>query len=53
MSGAVILVHMANPPAFYERRIYYNSDGKNLNASTPGKPQAARPSASPTRSRAR
>lgn len=38
MSGAVIIVHMANPPAFYERRIYYNSDGKNLNRVYPGKP---------------
>ena len=37
MAGAVILVHMANPPAFYERRIYYNSDGKNLNRVYPGK----------------
>lgn len=38
MSGAVILVHMANPPAFYERRTYYNADGKNLNRVYPGKP---------------
>jgi predicted deacylase len=37
MSGAVILVHMANPPAFFERRIYYNADGKNLNRVYPGK----------------
>jgi predicted deacylase len=37
MAGAVILVHMANPPAFYERRTYYNSDGKNLNRVYPGK----------------
>jgi hypothetical protein len=37
MSGAVILVHMANPPAFYERRIYLNVDGKNLNRMYPGK----------------
>ena len=37
MSGAVILVHMANPPAFYERRIYRNVDGKNLNRMYPGK----------------
>jgi predicted deacylase len=36
MNGAVILVHMANPPAFYERRIYYNRDGKNLNRVYPG-----------------
>jgi uncharacterized protein len=36
MTGAVILVHMANPPAFYERRIYRNVDGKNLNRVYPG-----------------
>jgi uncharacterized protein len=37
MSGSVILVHMANPPAFYERRIYRNVDGKNLNRMYPGR----------------
>jgi hypothetical protein len=37
MSGAVVLVHMANPPAFYDRRTYYNEDGKNLNRVYPGK----------------
>jgi hypothetical protein len=37
MSGAVILVHIANPPAFYERRIYLNVDGKNMNRMYPGK----------------
>jgi predicted deacylase len=37
MTGAVILVHIANPPAFYERRIYYNADGKNLNRVYPGR----------------
>ena len=31
MKGSVILVHMANPPGFYGRRIYYGPDGKNLN----------------------
>jgi uncharacterized protein len=36
MAGALILVHMANPPAFYERRIYRNVDGKNLNRVYPG-----------------
>jgi predicted deacylase len=36
MAGAVILVHMANPPAFFERRIYRNVDGKNLNRMYPG-----------------
>ena len=39
MSGAVILVHMANPPAFWGRRIYYGPDGKNLNRVYPGDPQ--------------
>ncbi len=37
MTGAVILVHMANPPAFFGRRIYYNVDGKNLNRMYPGR----------------
>jgi uncharacterized protein len=37
MAGSVILVHMANPPGFYGRRIYYNADGKNLNRMYPGK----------------
>jgi predicted deacylase len=37
MSGAVILVHMANPPAFFERRIYRNADGRNLNRVYPGR----------------
>lgn len=36
MAGAVVLVHLANPPAFYERRIYRNADGKNLNRVYPG-----------------
>jgi predicted deacylase len=37
MSGAVILVHMASPPTFYGRRIYYGPDGKNLNRVYPGR----------------
>jgi predicted deacylase len=37
MSGSVILVHMANPPSFYGRRIYYGPDGKNLNRMYPGR----------------
>jgi hypothetical protein len=37
MSGSVILVHLANPPTFYGRRIYYGPDGKNLNRVYPGK----------------
>ena len=36
MRGAAILVHMANPPAFYGRRIYYSPGGKNLNRVYPG-----------------
>lgn len=36
MHGSVILVHMANPTTFYGRRIYYGSDGKNLNRMYPG-----------------
>jgi predicted deacylase len=36
MSGSVVLVHMANPPSFYGRRIYYSPDGKNLNRVYPG-----------------
>jgi predicted deacylase len=37
MSGSVLLVHMASPPAFYGRRIYYGPDGKNLNRVYPGR----------------
>ena len=36
MSGAVIVVHMANPPSFFGRRVYYGPDGKNLNRVYPG-----------------
>ncbi len=38
MTGSVILVHMANPPCFYGRRVYYGPDGKNLNRVYPGTP---------------
>ena len=38
MRGSVILVHMANPPCFYGRRVYYGPDGKNLNRVYPGRP---------------
>lgn len=38
MKGSVILVHIANPPTFYGRRIYYGPDGKNLNRMYPGDP---------------
>jgi hypothetical protein len=36
MAGSVILVHMANPPCFFGRRVYYGPDGKNLNRAYPG-----------------
>ena len=36
LTGAVILVHMANPTTFYGRRIYFSPDGKNLNRVYPG-----------------
>lgn len=39
MAGAVILVHMANPPSFFGRRIYYGPDGRNLNRMYPGDPK--------------
>ncbi len=39
LSGAVILVHIANLPSFLGRTIYYSPvDGKNLNRVFPGKP---------------
>ena len=37
MRGSVILVHIANPPTFWGRRIYYGPDGKNLNRVYPGR----------------
>lgn len=38
ISGIVLLVHVANPPSFYGRTIYYSpADGKNLNRVYPGK----------------
>ena len=36
MRGSVILVHMANPTTFFGRRVYFGSDGKNLNRMYPG-----------------
>ena len=39
LSGTVILVHIANVPAFLGRTIYYSpDDGKNLNRMFPGDP---------------
>jgi predicted deacylase len=38
LSGTLILVHVANPPAFYARTIYTSpADGKNLNRAFPGR----------------
>jgi predicted deacylase len=37
MSGSLILVHIANPPSFYGRRVYAGPDGKNLNRVYPGR----------------
>ena len=37
LSGTIILVHIANMPAFFGRTIYYSpGDGKNLNRMFPG-----------------
>ena len=39
LSGTLILVHIANPPGFQKRIIYYNPyDWKNLNRVFPGRP---------------
>ena len=39
LSGTIILVHIANMPAFLGRTIYYSpGDGKNLNRMFPGDP---------------
>jgi len=38
MSGGLILVHVANPPSFLGRTVYYGPvDGKNLNRAYPGR----------------
>lgn len=38
LSGTLLLVHIANPPSFYGRTIYYSpADSKNLNRVYPGK----------------
>jgi uncharacterized protein len=37
MAGTVLVVHVANPPSFIGRTIYYGPDGKNLNRVFPGK----------------
>ncbi len=38
LSGTIIIVHVANPPSFLRRTIYYSPvDGKNLNRVYPGR----------------
>jgi len=38
LAGSVILVHVANPPSYFGRTIYYSPvDGKNLNRVYPGR----------------
>jgi hypothetical protein len=38
LAGTIIIVHVANPPSFFGRTIYYSpADGKNLNRVYPGK----------------
>lgn len=40
LTGSVIIIHIANLPAFQKRLIYYNpSDWKNLNRVFPGSPE--------------
>jgi predicted deacylase len=40
LKGTIILVHIANPPSFLRRTIYYSPlDGKNLNRVFPGDPK--------------
>ena len=42
LSGTIILVHIANMPAFLGRTIYYSPvDGKNLNRMFPGDPDGS------------
>ena len=42
LSGTMILVHIANMPAFLGRTIYYSpGDGKNLNRMFPGDPDGS------------
>jgi len=39
LSGVLILVHVANPPSFFGRSVYYSpADHKNPNTTFPGKP---------------
>jgi len=39
LAGTLVLVHIANPPSFQQRTVYYGpTDGKNLNRVYPGRP---------------
>lgn len=39
LRGTLLIVHVANPPSFFGRTIYYSpADGKNLNRMYPGNP---------------
>ena len=37
LAGTLVLVHVANPPSFFGRTIYYGPDGRNLNRVYPGR----------------
>jgi len=40
LAGTLVLVHIANPPSFQKRTVYFNPhDGKNLNRVFPGDPK--------------
>jgi len=40
LSGTLVLVHIANPPSFQKRTVYFTpTDGKNLNRVFPGDPK--------------
>lgn len=40
LRGTVVVVHLANPPAFFGRTVYVSpADGKNLNRVFPGNPE--------------
>ncbi len=42
VSGRVFVIHLTNPPAFWDRRMYLNPlDGKNLGRCFPGDPQGS------------
>ena len=54
LTGAVIMVHVANMPSYLGRTIYYSpADNKNLNRVFPGKADGTLSGGSLTSSRAR